>query len=356
MIVPDFWDEHKERRKLPNGRQATITRFGWSEFTQKEAKELAVKRVEEAFKQLAAGEEVERREKRVSYNGSDGVPIREEVIQYHGEAVVTRNLYGSLCINTPNVLFADIDFYNVHLKQRVSAFWTYIIMILGCLHYYFTPNLIYNFSWNVLGFELQYYTAKYLNEINPGLLLFGLGLLLWLIIKSRNGGPYGSDKQRGEKSTAMAMAPIKEFSELYPDWHMRVYRTPAGLRVMVMHDVFNPNDPVVQEFFEALETDPLYVLMCTRQNCFRARVSPKPWRVLANDVEQKLNQGVWPVGKNLLAERKAWVEAYDSAANSFASCHFIEEVGSGLVNEACEKLRQVHDKYCKADELGLKIA
>ena len=49
MIVPDFWDEHKEKRKLPNGRQATITRFGWSEFTQKEAKELAVKRVEEAF-------------------------------------------------------------------------------------------------------------------------------------------------------------------------------------------------------------------------------------------------------------------------------------------------------------------
>ena len=62
-----------------------------------------------------------------------------------------------------------------------------------------------------------------------GLLVFGLGLILWLIIKSRNGGPYESDKQRGEKSTAMAMAPIKEFSELYPDWHMRVYRTPAGL-------------------------------------------------------------------------------------------------------------------------------
>ena len=120
MIIPDFWDEHKEKRRLPNGRQATITRFGWSEFTQKEAKELAVKRVDEAFKQLAAGEDVERREKRVSYNGSDGVPIREEVIQYHGEAVVTRNLYGSLCINTPNVLFADIDFYNVHLNSDLT--------------------------------------------------------------------------------------------------------------------------------------------------------------------------------------------------------------------------------------------
>ena len=77
---------------------------------------------------------------------------------------------------------------------------------------------------------------------------------------------------------------------------------------------------------------------------------------MPDDVDQKLNQGVWPVGKGLLAERKAWVEAYDGAARNFASCHFIEEVGSGSVNEACEKLRVVHDNYCKADEIGLKIA
>ena len=31
MIIPDFWDEHKERRKISGRRQATITRFGWSE-------------------------------------------------------------------------------------------------------------------------------------------------------------------------------------------------------------------------------------------------------------------------------------------------------------------------------------
>ena len=93
--------------------------------------------------------------------------------------------------------------------------------------------------------------------------------------------------------------------------------------------------------------------MCKRQNCFRARVSPETWRVLSDDIEQKLNQGVWPVDKDLLAERKAWVDAYDTPA---ASCHFIEEVGSGSVNDACETLRVVHDDYCKTDELGLKIA
>ena len=61
MIVPDYWDEHKEKRKL-QWKPATITRFGWSEFTQKEAKELAVKRVRDLNSWL--GEDVERREKR----------------------------------------------------------------------------------------------------------------------------------------------------------------------------------------------------------------------------------------------------------------------------------------------------
>jgi hypothetical protein len=31
-------------------------------------------------------------------------------------------------------------------------------------------------------------------------------------------------------------------------------------------------------------------------------------------------------------------------------------MGSGSVNDACEKLRVVHDKYSQAHELGLKIA
>ena len=61
MIIPDFWDEHKERRKISGRRQATITRFGWSEISKVDAKRHAKQRVDEAFKKLADGQEVERR-------------------------------------------------------------------------------------------------------------------------------------------------------------------------------------------------------------------------------------------------------------------------------------------------------
>ena len=55
MIIPDYWDEHKEKRKLSTRKQATITRFGWSDLNQNDAKRHAKQRVEEAFQKLENG-------------------------------------------------------------------------------------------------------------------------------------------------------------------------------------------------------------------------------------------------------------------------------------------------------------
>ena len=49
MIIPDYWDEHKEKRKLSSRKQATITRFGWSDLNQDDAKRHAKQLVEDAF-------------------------------------------------------------------------------------------------------------------------------------------------------------------------------------------------------------------------------------------------------------------------------------------------------------------
>lgn len=44
------------------------------------------------------------------YNGAEGVPIREEIVEVHGTTIITRNAYGAGCLNTPDVLFVDLDF------------------------------------------------------------------------------------------------------------------------------------------------------------------------------------------------------------------------------------------------------
>ena len=85
-----------------------------------------------------------RREARVAYNGSNGVPIREEVFAKHDDIIITRNLYGSLCLNTPNVLFADIDFlYDFREFSIMPILW--ISAPLTALQLYLFPDF-YEFS------------------------------------------------------------------------------------------------------------------------------------------------------------------------------------------------------------------
>ena len=146
MIIPDYWDEHIETRKIASLRKKRVSRFGWSDVNQKSAKTHAKARVEEAFKSLEEGKDIELREKRVSYNGSDGMPIREEIVQFHGDAIVSRNIYGALCLNTPDILFADVDF-GENAENKIVSFWAWLVFIAGVLQYNYAPNLFYDFSF-----------------------------------------------------------------------------------------------------------------------------------------------------------------------------------------------------------------
>jgi len=109
MIVPQYWAEGR-RQTRQRKRQITVRRWGWSDASQEEAQAMADARAREAFAQVERGEKLHRLEPKVAYNGAEGVPIREEIISRHGETVITRNIYGALCLNTPNVLFVDVDF------------------------------------------------------------------------------------------------------------------------------------------------------------------------------------------------------------------------------------------------------
>jgi hypothetical protein len=350
MIIPDFWGEHKETRKIAAKNQVTISRFGWSETSQADAKDHAEKRVEEAFKKLSDGQDVERRELRVSYNGSEGVPIREEVIQYHDDAVLSRNIYGSLCLNTPDVAFADIDFGENDNGKKVGTFWLWTVFTVGFLYYYFTPNMIYDFSWNVLGYELQYWFYEFLYDINPGLFISIIAATAWVARFIINARSHVDAEQFAEQAMQSNLDKISLFIADNPKWGLRIYRTPAGMRIMVMHDVFLPSDPAIHNFFASVNCDPVYSLMCRRQECFRARVSPKPWRIGLEGEDIKIRpKGVWPIKVERMTERKKWIARYEKLAEEFASCRFDKSIGSDVVHNKCEKLRIVHDQYCRAD-------
>ena len=104
MIVPAYWAEARLQARF-RGRPVVVRRFGWSDLSQEAAQAHADARAEEALARVLAGESLPSHDRKLPYNGAHGLPIREEVLQREGEAVLTRNSYGARCLNTPDVLW-----------------------------------------------------------------------------------------------------------------------------------------------------------------------------------------------------------------------------------------------------------
>lgn len=318
MIVPRYWAEARVQERL-KGRPVVVRRFGWSSGSEQEAVEIAGIRARTALERILAGEKLPRRERKLPYNGADGVPIREEVVSEHGNAVLTRNSYGARCLNTPNVLFVDIDFEEQPPARHTAGI---VVLLISCA---VAAGWLLG-SWAVgIGFSVA-------------ALLFGypLGALARRTLQSAAGG---AEKQARER--------VDRFLKAHPEAHLRLYRTPAGLRVLAMHRTFDPREPVVAEYFAGLGADANYARMCRNQQCFRARVSPKPWRIgIAEHMRPR--PGIWPVRAERMPERTRWIEAYERAAAGYAACRFLESLGSQAVNADARTVMALHDELCRA--------
>jgi hypothetical protein len=279
---------------------------------------MADARAHEALQRFLRGEKLPRRELKRPYNGSEGVPIREEIIARHGETVLTRNSYGAICLNTPNVLFADIDFSDQPTRAILQPL---VIMLLT--------------SAIALGGIFRSWRIGALAFIAALIATYPLAALVQHLRIRRAGGLEQMSRER-----------IAAFLKTHPGWNLRLYRTPAGLRVLAVHGLFDPTSPAVQEFFQALGVDPIFTRMCVRQQCFRARVSPKPWRI---GISRHMRPAtVWPIDPARLPERQKWIEEYERAAREYASCKFIEALGSSTVHPAVADVQQIHDELCQA--------
>ena len=275
-------------------------------------------RASEALKRILSGEALIKREPKLPYNGAEGVPIREEIVEQFGETIITRNSYGARCLNSPNVFFADVDF-----NEGTSCSLT--MRMIGIL--------------SAAALLLAWWTGSGMVAIVLLVLAIPAGnLLAWAINRSFINSNGGSEE--------IALARVRNFIGKNPNWNVRIYRTPIGMRVLATHQTFDPNEPIVAECFKEIAADRRYVVMCERQACFRARVSPKPWRI---GISQRLRGGVWPIDDHRMFHRKAWIDQYEFVSTSYASCKFIESIGSGMVHNEIRDVIEVHDRLSQAN-------
>ncbi len=92
----------------------------------------------------------------------------------------------------------------------------------------------------------------------------------------KDGGNFSSAIAYSQKHALLA---LKAFCETNEDYGFRIYKTKAGLRYICTTHFADPTSFHTERVFRCLLADPLYAQLCRFQETFRARLSPKPWRI-----------------------------------------------------------------------------
>jgi len=133
---------------------------------------------------------------------------------------------------------------------------------------------------------------------------------------------------------------IEDWNSQHREWGWRVYRTFAGLRLLATNGVYSPGSMHVHSVFEELGADPLYRVLCKVQKCFRARLTPKPWRIDLSAPSVR-----WPFGSEQDAiSFENWERTYQQKSQNYATCHLVKVIGEPVVHPSVKPIIELHDK------------
>ncbi|WP_051750023.1 hypothetical protein LG324_19120 [Phycicoccus jejuensis] len=130
-----------------------------------------------------------------------------------------------------------------------------------------------------------------------------------------------------------------EFGRRHPGLGVRVYRTAAGLRVVVTGAGLAPQSPEARALLMELESDPLYVELCATHASYRARLTPKPFRI-----GQAALTVPWPCRDDAEERRYLrWVDTYEAAVGEYAVCRLVSASGP-VPGPDEQRLVELHDE------------
>jgi hypothetical protein len=104
---------------------------------------------------------------------------------------------------------------------------------------------------------------------------------------------------------------------------------------------FTANSVETKQLLTELGCDPVYIKLCENQVCFRARLSPKPWRIGCAQPPTR-----FPF-ESADAERqyREWVIQYETQSRSFGVCAVIGDFGLTETRADIEPILQLHEHY-----------
>jgi hypothetical protein len=219
-------------------------------------------------------------------------PILDELLIEGEQALaVTRNRYGAEILNTDRLLIADVDL--PELQGRTSG-----------------------------------------------------GLLRRLFRRQ----PPAADPMVEPVAVVERLGTLADWARANPDLGVIVYRTASGLRVFVTGVEEPASSTRGEQILVELGADPIYCELCRTHRTFRARLTPKPWRLPSTNSPL----GRWPYANGKTEQRfNRWLAHYDEASRGYAVCRRLATYGS-YPSTLEEHIIRLHDVRTRvADALPL---
>ena len=277
MKIQPYWTKGTYEGTDAKGRAHEFQAYGWSFTSAAEARQDAEARARRVFewwntcdpRELGPYPYPER-------------PLREEIIERIGDpaaphALITRNSYGALFLNTADALFVDVDFPPVRSR--------------GVLE----------------------------------------GLCALFSASAR--------EKRRQAVVDETVAGVERWAELHRARSFRLYRTHAGLRLLFTDKLYDPKSDETLATLQELKADPLYVQLTRKQECFRARLTAKPWRCACPRP---------PAGypwADAEAEKtfRLWARDYTKLAAQYRACELLREWGRAADLPVLRAVIAAHD-------------
>jgi len=165
--------------------------------------------------------------------------------------------------------------------------------------------------------------------------------------KPRKPGWFGG----GGKDTPVAdkylpsVQKVEAWSGMHPEYGIRIYATFAGLRCLIVNAVFDPKSDKALGILNELQSDPLYVRLCKAQECFRARLTPKPWR---SGVHEPRDRYPWE-NPRVEANYRQWEKQYDAATSKYSTCRLLKQLGAPDIHPDVEPILSYHDRVTRVE-------
>jgi hypothetical protein len=215
--------------------------------------------------------------------------VQEEILEQLPFGVITRNRLGCEILNVERVMFMDWDIdLKAHLKTQTRGWLT---------------------RW-----------------------------------RHALAGPSRSELEAARRECKQIR--YRQLRDQFKDLRMlsaRLYETHNGFRAIVTSSLFDPAEEVAQALLREFACDPLYARLCKIQGTFRARLTPKYWRLgLPYPFLERHRSGFTP------QVQSGWLERYDRASQNHAVCRFVAEFGREASDPVIREVIALHDLRCEA--------